>query len=294
MGQQFCEMCGAPLPPNAAFCEACGQRVASAPAAAPASSAGGYCEQCGAKLMVGQVACPICGAPTANADIGSVGGNAGYVSSTGYTGGGAHSVTQPEKKPGFFKRLFGRKPKGNANTGGYSASPDERPCPQCGATVRSWQRSCPVCGYVLDAIGNTGAGPGGVNPIPSPAGYPSADDVGTSVLDENEADDAGTSVLSSEDTARVVRLSTGESISISLPATLGKGSQATCLITGNKAISRTHVRITVDGSGYQVEDLASTNGTKVDGVKLPKGGTAKLEEGTVFELGDEKFEFHIM
>lgn len=310
--RRLCPSCGAEVPADGKFCEVCGTPVGGAAPAAPATPS--FCEQCGSKLSAGQRVCQTCGAPVqAPAPAAPAGAYA------------AAAPASPAKKPGFFKRFFHRSEEPGMHTADTQAAatpvppgPDERPCPKCGAPVKSWQRSCQQCGYVLDAVGNTDpslGGSAGFKPVTPSAGASAgahsapgqavgtaysppmpdvADESDTSVLLEDEPDDYPTMVQPDGSTVYVTRLSSGARIDMTLPATMGKGSQASCLIAGNTAISRTHVRITCDALGYQLEDLASTNGTTVDGVKLPKGGTASLADGTVFALADEEFVFHTM
>lgn len=293
MAQSFCEKCGAALRPGDAFCMACGAPIAAQAAGAPAAQL--RCTRCGAVLAAGQAACSSCGAP--------VGADAPVPPAADAAGGYTPTIEMPEKKPGFFRRFFYRSPttgKHSADDARGGAHADERPCPRCGASVKSWQRSCPQCGHVLDAIGNTGPTPGdAAGPyVPPAAGAhvaPAgdvADESVTSVLAADEADDYPTTVQVDDSMVYVIRSSTGARLDMRLPATMGKGSQASCLVTGNTAISRTHARITCDALGYQIEDLSSTNGTSVDGVAVPRGGFASLEDGMTFALADEEFTFH--
>lgn len=130
----------------------------------------------------------------------------------------------------------------------------------------------------LDATGPLGVG-----------GTEGADDYQTVLYVEDGPDDELTTVFSEEESYVLVRETTGERISIALPAILGKGSQATCLVKGNKSISRQHARVTCCDGQLQLEDLGSTNHTKVDGGKLVPGDPVDLEFGQEFYLSDEAF-----
>jgi len=67
--------------------------------------------------------------------------------------------------------------------------------------------------------------------------------------------------------------------------TIGRGNDADLRIN-DPGISRIHARIVVspgdDGLATYIEDLQSTNGIKVDGVKVER---AELHEGSVISLG---------
>jgi len=65
-------------------------------------------------------------------------------------------------------------------------------------------------------------------------------------------------------------------------------------VEGNKRVSREHARIFWDrASGYIIEDLGSSNGTFVDGKRVPATGTL-LRSGDLIRLADEEFEFRIV
>lgn len=73
------------------------------------------------------------------------------------------------------------------------------------------------------------------------------------------------------------------------PITVGKGTAADVRIDGNSAISRVHVRIGLQATGYVVEDCGSTNGTRVNGNPVPRGGRVALAPGDRLTLGNEDF-----
>lgn len=110
-----------------------------------------------------------------------------------------------------------------------------------------------------------------------------------------EYEDDATTVLIETATATLTRLRTGEEYELSLPEVLGKGSQATCHIIGNSAISRRHVSITIDHDAqdiaFLIEDLNATNKTAVDGVEVPRGQTVPLPSKCTITLADEDFIF---
>ncbi len=117
----------------------------------------------------------------------------------------------------------------------------------------------------------------------------------TVVLGEEE--EQGTTVLSTntvqEKTPRLVRVKTGESISIDQPSfCLGKGKAGTdYLIADNGAISRNHVKLICQNGEYFAEDQNSTNHTYLNGVMLSPQKPEKLTDGDVLKLADEDFRF---
>lgn len=56
--------------------------------------------------------------------------------------------------------------------------------------------------------------------------------------------------------------------------------------------SRIHARITLDGATLMIEDLATTNGTKVNGVKILK--PTELKQGDVIVVGDTRMQVIII
>jgi pSer/pThr/pTyr-binding forkhead associated (FHA) protein len=52
------------------------------------------------------------------------------------------------------------------------------------------------------------------------------------------------------------------------------------------SLSGLHARLTLAGDGWRIEDLGSTNGTRVDGVRLGAGGTRALNPGAQLVLGE--------
>jgi Protein of unknown function (DUF3662)/FHA domain len=71
---------------------------------------------------------------------------------------------------------------------------------------------------------------------------------------------------------------------------IGRGSEADITVDDN-GISRKHVEILWDGKRGQVRDLGSTNGSKLNGVKL---GKAPLEPDSVIEIGRTHIVFRVL
>jgi pSer/pThr/pTyr-binding forkhead associated (FHA) protein len=73
------------------------------------------------------------------------------------------------------------------------------------------------------------------------------------------------------------------------PLTLGRGTAADVMIP-DEAVSRVHASVRVDGDTVVVEDLESSNGTRVNGRDVSQ---ARLEHGDVIELGGTELEVRI-
>jgi class 3 adenylate cyclase len=73
-----------------------------------------------------------------------------------------------------------------------------------------------------------------------------------------------------------------------LPAgmVIGRGAEQCELVVPHPTVSRRHARLTMAGGALQIEDLGSTNGTRVDGVALRAGTPVALQGGCKLRLGD--------
>ena len=70
----------------------------------------------------------------------------------------------------------------------------------------------------------------------------------------------------------------------SVSVTIGRDPMAEIPIT-DPEVSRQHVRLTGTFSGYKIQDLGSTNGTYVDGVRLG-GESVELSVGQIITMGE--------
>jgi predicted component of type VI protein secretion system len=76
----------------------------------------------------------------------------------------------------------------------------------------------------------------------------------------------------------------GTSIVVEDVLVIGRHADGAGPLANDEEISRTHARITLDSSGYlAIEDLGSTNGTFVNGLRI--SGPKTLAEGDGIELG---------
>jgi pSer/pThr/pTyr-binding forkhead associated (FHA) protein len=103
-----------------------------------------------------------------------------------------------------------------------------------------------------------------------------------------------TTVLDSDDFPYLVRKSTGEKIIVNRNIfKMGKEKEyVDYCINDNATISRSHADILRKSDGYYIKDLGSLNHTFVNGVKLEKDETQKLEDGCLVQLANEVFEWH--
>src|SRR4051812_25958472 len=65
--------------------------------------------------------------------------------------------------------------------------------------------------------------------------------------------------------------------------TLGRDHECQ-VVLAQKAVSRSHSRISRDGTLYFIEDLGSAYGTRVNGEELPKGEKRLLRNGDVIAI----------
>ena len=122
-------------------------------------------------------------------------------------------------------------------------------CPVCNTIAPADDGFCPECGLLL-------AGPVGATPAVS--ALPKLVD----------------------GTGRELLLRAGESI---------VGREGADVMLPDKTISRRHARFIVSvGSSVTLEDLGSTNGTKVNGQPLPAGTTRALSDGETLVFGSVK------
>ena len=79
-----------------------------------------------------------------------------------------------------------------------------------------------------------------------------------------------------------------ELVATSFPATIGKAPEANLTITDNPAISRIHARLLCDGSSFAVEDLGSSNGTRVNGYTIASNTPTVISDGDELRLANER------
>ena len=68
------------------------------------------------------------------------------------------------------------------------------------------------------------------------------------------------------------------------------GRRDSDIVLDDPEISRKHLMISIQGPEAKLEDLDSTNGTYVEGIRVKQGD---LKNGSVFRLGTHQLVFHI-
>lgn len=81
-------------------------------------------------------------------------------------------------------------------------------------------------------------------------------------------------------------LHTGESV-------IGSGKDADIMLTDNSAISRKHARLFVSNGEYFIEDLGSTNGTRVNGEVLIPHAPCLIRDMAHIKISNETFTFRV-
>ena len=77
------------------------------------------------------------------------------------------------------------------------------------------------------------------------------------------------------------------------PFIIGKLRDQADYLLNERVVSRIHARICYDEEEkvYYLEDMDSTNGTRINGVKIASGTRKKLIPGDLVTLADQEFIF---
>lgn len=73
-----------------------------------------------------------------------------------------------------------------------------------------------------------------------------------------------------------------------LPVFIGREQAPNTIVVSHPTVSRRHVEIQQSANAYLLIDKGSTNGTSVNGSRLPKGGSYRLSDGDIFRIGDQQ------
>lgn len=76
-------------------------------------------------------------------------------------------------------------------------------------------------------------------------------------------------------------------------AVVGRSPSASTFVINHEQISRQHFRLSLTADQIMIEDLGSTNGTRVDGVPLEPGQQMPVSDGSRLGLGDLELTLHI-
>ena len=74
-----------------------------------------------------------------------------------------------------------------------------------------------------------------------------------------------------------------------MDVTIGRGPQNDVALEGDEFASARHVRVEPRGDGVWVQDLGSTNGTFVNGIRIEQ--PYRLEPGDLLRVGETDLRF---
>lgn len=104
-----------------------------------------------------------------------------------------------------------------------------------------------------------------------------------------EETEGGTMLLPS---ARLICLSGGEDIvPTHFPFVIGSKAEVCDFVIHSPLVSRKHAILWNDGKTYYIEDIGSTNGTKINNVKIQFCEKVRLNSGVIVEFANIKFRF---
>lgn len=83
-------------------------------------------------------------------------------------------------------------------------------------------------------------------------------------------------------------------LTVSQDQLLGRDSPLTHGMLTDGSVSRSHARLRHNGSGFSVMDLSSTNGTFLNGHRLPTGSDIPITPGDSLRVGDAVFRYDIL
>jgi len=158
-------------------------------------------------------------------------------------------------------------------------------CPQCQTPLRTSARFCPSCGFDLLQQ----PGPGGISPSNPPAGVATPPG-GYSPGSPPRGPSAGTRLLGSEAdvTSVVIRWMGGNSqkFPINKPVISGGRAPDNDIVINHPAVSGHHLSLSISGSQMTITDLKSTNGTQLNGHRIPPNVPQNIQAGDMVRIGD--------
>lgn len=114
----------------------------------------------------------------------------------------------------------------------------------------------------------------------------------TARLESAEGDGGGDRV-SLEKAEAVLLLADGEEVLVcsARPFVVGRDRSAADWVPADQRVSRRHFRITANAAAFEIDDLASSNGTFVNGARVREA--TRLEDGDVIEFGRSRVAFAV-
>ena len=77
----------------------------------------------------------------------------------------------------------------------------------------------------------------------------------------------------------------GRAVSAEAGVMVGRNPFDNLLVLDHEEVSRRHFRLSASGAVVEIEDLGSTNGTRIDGDLLEPGAPTPLEDGATLRIG---------
>ncbi|GMV37346.1 MAG: hypothetical protein AMXMBFR61_18540 [Fimbriimonadales bacterium] len=124
--------------------------------------------------------------------------------------------------------------------------------------------TCPFCGQPKGADGSCGCSLTASAPVPAPSGKPRL------------------VVLAGPCAGRTFDLAAAEAV-------LGRDPGCELSLAEDSSVSRRHAKVSLEGGVLWVEDLGSTNGTYVNGVKVE--GRTKVSHGDALQFGESRLRY---
>lgn len=157
--------------------------------------------------------------------------------------------------------------------------PDSSPitCPQCHTPVRATAHFCPHCGFNL-AQQPAPSGQAAPPPQPSPPGRPAPP----------PTPGPGTVLLGAGGGTLIVRWMGGNTqrYPVTTPTLRVGRAPDNDVVINHPAVSAHHLTLTFTDRGMSITDLKSTNGTMVNGQRIPPNTPHPLNYGDVIRIGD--------
>lgn len=292
----ICPSCGVRQPDDASFCDECGAALQNAaraeavfsPAEGRTVRAPAACPVCGAQISSQDAFCMNCGASLREARASPQGASGPHDDATVVAGSSAGSPvgarTTPDSPtvPGLQR----------------SASPGQKPgtplvCSNCGAQLATDSAFCDMCGEPVRAAAPS---PGeGRTQVIRPGPGDAQSDAEQTWAPEPPAPPRGR--LQVEGTAVELPLPPGKT-----DVVIGREDPVSRIYPdvdltdhgGDEGgVSRQHARIRIQGGGFIVEDLNSTNGTFVNRERLALGQQCPLYDGDEIRLGRVTLRFRV-
>ncbi|MDR3332024.1 MAG: FHA domain-containing protein [Synergistaceae bacterium] len=144
-------------------------------------------------------------------------------------------------------------------------------CPACGDENPISEIICRVCMTNLSLVSPT--------PMGSAAAVHNEPEAGEGEIREEEM-----TISSQPAELALSSMSDGRQVSVGSGCVLGRSGTAGAFFSDLKTVSRRHARVDFSGGSWQIEDLGSTNGTKLNGRFIEPGRPYTLKAGDIIGL----------